>query len=164
VMRRSAAAAVFLSSACAFVTPASAAPRPVVLVERPTPPAAARTARLTIVHFAVASLTYHLRAAEGSPIRALPLTVQAAPIKLLTGSLPRFALVPLLAPLDWDDCGVPRSAVLLTSLPATPFTPTACERGLSTGAARESPTSLTPGHNKNALYGPAYSQHGFDTQ
>jgi hypothetical protein len=49
---------------------------------------------------------------------------------------------------------------LLAVLPTTPFAPAACQRGAQDEAVPR--TTLAPGRNKNALYGPGFAPHGDD--
>lgn len=94
------------------------------------------------------------------PIKALPLVppVKARALPML---LP-FGLTTFAVPLEADGCSGSRSRVLLTALPASPFTAAACAREGTLAGASSRATSLVPGRDKNALYGPAYSSHDFD--
>jgi hypothetical protein len=159
-------AGVFLAAAPAWAIPAH--PR-LIAPQAPLSGRPAHSASL-VVHSAAASFRFGSRAAvEEAPIRALPLiapqrvVAPRAPLRLLPVVLPRLGLATLLAPLGPDNCAGQRSTVLLAALPTNPFSPMVCEgRAMPAGYDRDVPTSLVPGHNKNALYGHSYAPRSFD--
>jgi hypothetical protein len=139
--------------------PASAVPPHARAIEAPAVLRAARTARAlartSVLPFVFAPLRYAPRAARESPIQSLPLGARPAAVRLL----PVLLAVPAL-PEGADRCGERRSATLLTTLNAPPFTPVACLRAAP--PADRLPTSLVPGGKKRALYGPAYAPRDFE--
>jgi hypothetical protein len=158
-LHRWSAAAVLASAALSFASSASAAPTVRRIIERPMPIRSVRTTRASGMSFAVTPFRFELRSAHAAPVQALPLPPQAS---IFPALLPR-GLAILAVPFKPDACAPPRSATLLSTLSATPFTPLGCER---VAPARDwsdrTTSSLVPGHNKNALYGRAYSPHDFD--
>jgi hypothetical protein len=157
-LHRWSAAAVLVSAALSFASSASAAPTVRRIIERPMPIRSVRTTRASAMSFAVTPFRFELRSAHPAPVQALPLPPQA---RVFPALLPR-GLAILAVPFRPDACAPPHSAALLSTLSVTPFTPLGCERGAPVRDWSDRTTSLVPGHNKNALYGRAYSPHDFD--
>jgi len=153
LLHRSVASALVAAVAAALTTSVYAAPTGLRSVERQMPLVLTRIPHGTAVTVPLvfAPLLDARRAQHAAPIKALPLV---PPIRSETFP----ALLPLgLATLnagwlDTDRCSTARSPM-----------PAACARAASLAGSSDRATSLVPGRNKNALYGPAYSFHDFDT-
>jgi hypothetical protein len=159
-LHRWSAAAVLVSAALSFAPFASAAPTVRRIIERPMPIRSVRTTRAAGLSFAVTPFRFELRSAHAAPVQALPLPLPPQ-ARVFPALLPR-GLAILAVPFKPDACAPPRSATLLSTLSATPFTPLGCERDAPVRDWSDRTTSLVPGHNKNALYGRAYSPLDFD--
>ena len=167
LVHRSVAAALLAAVAAALTTPACAAPTGHRAVERQVPLALTRTP-LRIPHGTAVAVPPVF-----APLLDARSAQRAAPIEALTLVPPiRSSTFPALLPvglaalnaawLDTDRCSSARSPMLLTRLPVQPFAPAACARAASLAGSGDRATTLVPGRNKNALYGPAYSLHEFD--
>ncbi len=119
-----------------------------------TPARAGSRAFHPALTFHVAPVSFTHRSQPLSATSALPGLTTASPVHRFAARVPVLAIASLVAPLDWDGCA-DRARTLLTTLPATPFVPLACDRASSGPAG--SPDGLVAGRNKNALYGPAYA-------
>lgn len=160
--RRLSASVLTVSAAFALAHPAAAAPLHPRLIGPRAPLAAPRTAHPFVMHDMAAPLRFAQHPAPVAPLKALPLIAPPAPVRRLSGLLPRLELGALPAIVGTDSCAAPRTGVVLSSLPATPYAPLACERDLSASDGRALPSSLVPGHNKQALYGRGYSPQFHD--
>jgi hypothetical protein len=157
---RSAAVALLVSADLGFAARASALPTGVRRIARQAPVGVPQTARARIMPLVFRPFRYEVRAAQVPPIKTLPLIAQPQRTSALPALLEFGGFATSFAPPAPGGCAAPRSGVLLANLPATPFTPIVCRRG--EGDSDELPTSLVPGRNKNALYGPAYSPRDLD--
>jgi hypothetical protein len=166
LLHRLVAATLFAGVTAASTMPVCAAPTRFRAVERQMPLVLTRTPQ-RVPHGAVIPLLF-------APLLGVPRTPRSAPIKALALTPPlRSRTLPALLPfglaafdaarLDTGGCWGSHSQMLLTTLPVHPFAPAACERDASLAGSPDRGAPLVPGHNKNALYGPAYSFHDFNT-
>ncbi len=161
--KRGACVIVVALSACAGAAQfAAAAPTHAnVMAVRPAPVRASRWGSAPVLRYALTpgfvALTAHQVA---QPIRALPLPAPMIPqpARLLPILVPRAVFAALLSPAGVSPCSAARAPVLIAAVPRVPFAVDDCARRSFAADQRDlPPTSLVAGHNKNALYGPAYS-------
>lgn len=101
------------------------------------------------------------------PVNPAPAFAPFVPVRANPAYWPQLRFASMFAVgSSWFQCSMPRSSLFTSAyLPATgsPFAAPACGQDPSAVGDADGITTLMPGHDKDALYGPAYSPRDFGT-
>jgi hypothetical protein len=104
---------------------------------------------------------FQAHAPQTAPIKPLPTPAAWVPSRFVPSFDPAWSTANELFPLaeGIGRCALPRSPLVYSVLPSSPFESATCVRDAQAGPDA---ISLTPGRDKNALYGPSFAPHDFD--
>ncbi len=154
-LRRLGCVAAVTLAAIGLATPIGAAPTRAHAAPVAAPTRAVSAALRTPLTFHVTPMSFTHHAMSLHTTDVFPALVAPPQTHRVWTLLPRFAAAALTAPFDVGGCDE-RARTLVTTLPTTPFAPLDCARRASSSSRAD---GFIAGHNKNALYGPAYTPH-----
>jgi hypothetical protein len=172
MLKRSCRTFVIALSASAFLAPcapALAGQTHVMGTVRPTDVGWSRAEPGTASHPGMLVAPLQVRplgaAADALPIHTLPSFV---PVRAYSAFWPQLRVASMFAAgSNWYQCAAKRSAFFVPAFPpatvSPPFDSPACGQDWSAVGDADGFTTLTPGQNKDALYGPAYTPRDFGT-